>query len=98
MHIHNTSIGEIYHLRKNFHFVYPIGKLMIPHLLRYQGLAVDDYSLTSAELSRCPPFLPRICGILNFRSFRVQIIYRTMTGLKTHLRIFSRSGSYSVRS
>jgi hypothetical protein len=25
------------------HFVYPLGKPMIPHLLRYQGLAVDDY-------------------------------------------------------
>ena len=25
------------------HFVYPSGKLMRPHLLRCQGLAVDDY-------------------------------------------------------
>ena len=25
------------------HFVYPSGKPMTPHLLRYQGLAVDDY-------------------------------------------------------
>ena len=25
------------------YFVYPAGKPMIPHLLRYQGLAVDDY-------------------------------------------------------
>jgi len=27
------------------HFVCPSGKLMIPHLLRYQGLAVDDYGV-----------------------------------------------------
>jgi hypothetical protein len=32
-----------YKLIRNTHFVYPLGKLMIPHLLRYQGLAVDDY-------------------------------------------------------
>jgi hypothetical protein len=28
---------------KKSHFVYPLGKPMIPHLLRYKGLAVDDY-------------------------------------------------------
>ncbi len=45
-----------YRFKKFFHFVYPsrLGG-MPPHLLRCQGLAVDDYSLTSAELSRCPP-------------------------------------------
>jgi hypothetical protein len=32
-----------YKLIKKSHFVYPLGKPMIPHLLRYQGLAVDDY-------------------------------------------------------
>jgi hypothetical protein len=42
-------------LIKLSHFVYPSGKPMSPHLLRCQGLAVDDYSLTSAELSRGPP-------------------------------------------
>jgi len=36
-------------------FFYPEGKPMIPHLLRCQGLAVNYYGLTSAELSRCPP-------------------------------------------
>jgi hypothetical protein len=44
--IYNSSLNETYHLVKNFHFVYPAGKLMIPHLLRYQGFAVDDYSFT----------------------------------------------------
>jgi hypothetical protein len=29
LQIQNTSIGEIYHLIKNFHFVYPAGKLML---------------------------------------------------------------------
>ncbi|MGD8973582.1 MAG: hypothetical protein PVJ56_09815, partial [Desulfobacterales bacterium] len=28
---------------------------MTMHLLRFQGIAVAYYSLTSAELSRCPP-------------------------------------------
>jgi len=32
-----------YKLIKKSHFVYPLGKSMTPHLLRYQGLAVDDY-------------------------------------------------------
>ena len=32
-----------YKLIKKSHFVYPLGKPMTPHLLRYQGLAVDDY-------------------------------------------------------
>jgi hypothetical protein len=31
-------------LRKYFHFVYPLGKPMSPHLLGCQGLAVDDYA------------------------------------------------------
>lgn len=50
-HIHDASINEIYN-SENFHFVYPAGKLMIPHLLRYQGLAVDDYSfaLSASDL------------------------------------------------
>jgi hypothetical protein len=30
-------------LIKKSHFVYPLGKPMTPHLLRYQGLAVIDY-------------------------------------------------------
>jgi len=32
-----------YKLIKKSHFVYPLGKPTIPHLLRYQELAVDDY-------------------------------------------------------
>jgi len=32
-----------YKFIKKSHFVYPLGKPMIPHLLCYQGLAVDDY-------------------------------------------------------
>ena len=32
-----------YGYNKKSHFVYPLGKPMTPHLLRYQGLAVDDY-------------------------------------------------------
>ena len=32
-----------YKLIKKSHFVYPLGKPMIPHLHCYQGLAVDDY-------------------------------------------------------
>ena len=36
------------------HFIYPSGKPMAPHSLCCQEFAVDDYSLTSAELSRCP--------------------------------------------
>ena len=32
-----------YRFIEKSHFVYPLGKPTIPHLLRYQGLAVDDY-------------------------------------------------------
>jgi hypothetical protein len=32
-----------YKFIKKSHFVYPLGKPMIPHLLHYQGLAVNDY-------------------------------------------------------
>ncbi len=37
-------------LKKYFHFVYPSGKPMSPHLLRCQGLAVDDYSVALGRL------------------------------------------------
>jgi hypothetical protein len=33
-----------YKFIKKSHFVYSLGKPMIPYLLRYQDLAVDDYS------------------------------------------------------
>ena len=41
-----------YKFIKRSHFVYPSGKLRIPHLLRYQGLAVDDYgfALNASDL------------------------------------------------
>ena len=42
MHFHN-SFKMRYKFIKKSHFVYPLGKPMTPHLLRYQGLAVDDY-------------------------------------------------------
>jgi len=35
-----------YKFVKKSHFVCPLGKSMTPHLLRYQGLAVDDYGFT----------------------------------------------------
>jgi len=33
-----------YIILKKYHFIYLSGKPMTPHLLRYQRLAVDDYS------------------------------------------------------
>jgi len=41
------------------HFVYPTGKPMIPHLLCYQGLAVDDYgfALDAADMEYPRPSL-----------------------------------------
>jgi hypothetical protein len=44
------SINELSFLTKPFHFVYPSGKPMSPHLLRCQGLAVDDYSFALGRL------------------------------------------------
>jgi hypothetical protein len=32
------------------HFIYPAGKPMIAHLLRYQGFAVGNYSFTLAAM------------------------------------------------
>ena len=32
------------------HFVHPSGKPMVPHLLRCQGFAVDNYSFTLGRL------------------------------------------------
>jgi hypothetical protein len=34
----------------HFHFVYPSGKPILPHLLRCQGLAVDNYSKAPGRL------------------------------------------------
>jgi hypothetical protein len=38
-----STIGEIWILLFPLVFVYPSGKPIIPHLLCYQWLAVDDY-------------------------------------------------------
>ena len=54
-----------YKFLKKSHFVYLSEKPMIPHLLRYQGLAVDDYDFV---------LMPQIWGIFDFRSFRVSDI------------------------
>ena len=43
---HKAVINEIYIYLKKSYFVYLSGKPMIPHLPRYQGLAVDDYGFT----------------------------------------------------
>jgi hypothetical protein len=40
-----------YKLIKKSHFVYLSGNPMIPHLLRYQGLAVDDYGVALDALN-----------------------------------------------
>jgi len=52
-----------YKLIKKSYFVYLSGKPIIPHLLRYQGLAVNDYGFTLDASN--------LGGILDFRSFRV---------------------------
>jgi hypothetical protein len=44
---------------------------MIPHLLRYQGLAVDDYSFVPELVEGLVQGLPWIGGIQDFRSIRV---------------------------
>jgi hypothetical protein len=48
-------------MRNNFinksHFVYPSGKPRIPHLPRYQGLAVDDYGFALDALNLGHPRL-----------------------------------------
>ena len=39
-------MSDIQKTRKNSNVVYPSGKPMIQHLLRCQGIGVNDYSLT----------------------------------------------------
>ena len=46
-----------YKFIKKPHFVYLSGKPRIPHLLRYQGFAVDDYGFTLDALNRGHPQL-----------------------------------------
>jgi hypothetical protein len=45
---------------------------MMPHLFRYQGLAVDDYSFVPELAEGLVEGLPWIWGILDFRSITVQ--------------------------
>ena len=42
-------------LKSFFHFVYPSGKPMPPHLLRCQGLALDNYSFALGRLEAGTP-------------------------------------------
>jgi len=53
-----------YKLIKKSYFVYLSGKPRIPHLLRYQGLAVGDYGFVLDALN--------LGGILDFRSYGVK--------------------------
>jgi hypothetical protein len=46
-----------YKLIKKSSFVYLSGKPMMPHLLRYQGLAVDDYGFALDALNMGHPRL-----------------------------------------
>ena len=59
-----------YKLIKKSHFVYPLGKPMTPHLLRYQGLAVDDYGFALDASNLEHPRRRR--ASLDFRSLRVR--------------------------
>jgi len=59
-----------YVILKKYHFIYLSGKPMTPHLLRYQGLAVDDYSCGLDALDLGYPRRRR--ASLDFRSFRVK--------------------------
>jgi len=47
-----STISEIWILLFYLVFVYPLGKPIIPYLLCYQGLAVDDYgfALDAADM------------------------------------------------
>jgi hypothetical protein len=61
-----------YKLLKKSHFVYPLGKPMIPHLLRYQKLAVDDYGF-ALDASNLGHHSQRRAS-LDFRSFRLSLL------------------------
>jgi hypothetical protein len=50
MNFHNLIYMK-YKFIKNPHFVNLSGKPMIPHLLRYQGLAVGDYGFALDALN-----------------------------------------------
>jgi len=61
----------IYITLKKYHFINLSGKPMTPHLLRYQVLAVDDYSCGLDALDLGYPRQRR--ASLDFRSFRVKV-------------------------
>jgi len=58
-----------YKLIKNPILFTPLGKPMTPHLLRYQGLAVDDYGFALDASNLGHPRWRR--ASLDFRSIRV---------------------------
>jgi len=51
----NSSVAETSAKKNDFHFVYPLGKPMLPHLLRCQGIAVENYSFTLGRLEAGAP-------------------------------------------
>jgi len=53
--VYNSCISEIKIIKKPLYFVYPAGKPMIPHLLRCQGLAVNNYGFTLGRLESGAP-------------------------------------------
>jgi hypothetical protein len=53
-----------YIIIKQSHFVYPAGKPIIPHLLRYQGFAVVHYSFTLDALYLGHPRLSLNRGVI----------------------------------
>ena len=54
-----STISEIWNLLFYLVFVYPSGKPIIPYILCYQGLAVDDYgfALDAADMGHPRPSL-----------------------------------------
>jgi hypothetical protein len=62
-----SSISEIWILSYYLGFVYPSGKPMTPHLLCYQGLAVDDYD-----------FAPDAADLGHHRQGRASLDFRSI--------------------
>jgi len=52
-----STISEIWILLFSLVFIYPSGKPMIPHLLCYQGLAVEDYGFALDAADKGHPWL-----------------------------------------
>jgi len=57
LHFNVSTISEIQMLLFYRGFVYLSGKPMTPHLLHYQGLAVDDYGFSLDALNLGHPRL-----------------------------------------